>query len=231
MPVVAVINPKGGVGKSTLATHIAGCFAVRGLRVMLGDVDKQQSSRWWLDHRPAGAAPIVPWEVEDGHRLKVPKGVTHVVLDTPAGLDGKALKEVLRIAAKVVVPLQASMFDIAATRHFLHGLLEYKKIGRLDVGLVAMRTREHTLSLQQLHAYCGGLPVPLAGILRDTQNYVHLAAQGLTVFDVAASRVQRDLDQWAPIMAWLDRPLPAHLAGAGADADALPVKDQEPPLS
>ena len=84
MPVVVVVNPKGGVGKSTVSTNVAGYFASKGAQVMLGDVDKQQTSRWWLEHRPANANPIHPWDIDDDHKLKVPKGVTHVVLDTPA---------------------------------------------------------------------------------------------------------------------------------------------------
>jgi chromosome partitioning protein len=47
MPVIVVANPKGRVGKSTLSTNIAGYFASRGDTVMLGDADRQQSSRLW----------------------------------------------------------------------------------------------------------------------------------------------------------------------------------------
>ena len=65
MPVVVVANPKGGAGKTTLSTHIAGYFASRGHAVMLGDVDRQQSSRMWLGLRPAEVHPIASWEV--GH--------------------------------------------------------------------------------------------------------------------------------------------------------------------
>ena len=53
MPAVAVINRKGGSGKSTLATQLAGSLANRGLQVMLGDVDRQQSSLAWLRRRAA----------------------------------------------------------------------------------------------------------------------------------------------------------------------------------
>ena len=52
MPVIAVASPKGGVGKSTLATNVAGYWASRGHAVMLGDVDRQQSARLWLGLRP-----------------------------------------------------------------------------------------------------------------------------------------------------------------------------------
>ena len=64
MPVIVVANPKGGVGKTTLATNLAGYFASRGEKVMLGDVDRQQSSRTWLSLRPIGL-PIINREEMD----------------------------------------------------------------------------------------------------------------------------------------------------------------------
>ena len=89
MPVVVVANPKGGVGKSTIATNVAGYFASLGHAVMLGDADRQQSSQLWLGLRPHGARPIGTWDFGPGHIAKPPKGTTHVVLDTPAGMHGK----------------------------------------------------------------------------------------------------------------------------------------------
>lgn len=219
MPVVVVVNPKGGVGKSTVSTNVAGYFASKGAQVMLGDVDKQQTSRWWLEHRPANANPIHPWDIDDDHKLKVPKGVTHVVLDTPAGLEGKALKEVLKLATKAIVPLQASVFDMHATHEFLHALADYKKAARIDIGLLAMRVKDNTHSFQHLQDFCKELPFPLLGAVRDTQNYVHLAAQGLTLFDVTPGRVQRDLQQWEPITRWLDEPARPQMGKGKAASD------------
>src|SRR5688572_23850919 len=100
MPVVVVANPKGGVGKSTVATNIAGYFAARGHKVMLGDADRQQSSRLWLGLRPPQARTIASWDLGADQIGKPPKGTTHVVLDTPAGLHGKALRDILRVADK-----------------------------------------------------------------------------------------------------------------------------------
>jgi len=204
MPVVVVANPKGGVGKSTLATHIAGYYASRGHAVMLGDADRQQSSRLWLGLRPAAARAISSWDVGQGQLARPPKGTTHVVLDTPAGLHGKALRDVLRSAGKVVVPLAPSVFDIFATRAFLDELSADRKGSALQVGIVGMRVDQRTLAAEQLHTFVDGLGLPVLGELRPTQNYVHLAARGLTVFDVAPGRVERDLEQWAPICRWLD---------------------------
>ena len=204
MPVIVVANPKGGVGKSTLATNIAGYLASQGHAVMLGDVDRQQSARTWLGVRPAGAATITPWEVARDNIVRPPKGTTHVVLDTPASLHGKRLDEVMKLADKVLVPVQPSIFDINATHAFLRELLERRRGSKLQVGIVGMRIKEGTISADQLRHFLGTLDVPVIGFVRDTQNYVHLAARGLTLWDVAPSRVARDLEQWQPIIDWLD---------------------------
>ena len=204
MSVIVVANPKGGVGKSTLATHIAGVLARAGHAVMLGDVDRQQSSRQWLALRPPQLPPIVGWEeVSHNDIVRPPKGTTHVVLDTPAGLHGKRLDAVLRIARKMLIPLQPSLFDIQATHAFLRQLREHPRAADLDIGLVGMRVREHTLANAQLHQYIATLNVPVVAWLRDTQNYVQLAARGLTLWDVAPSRVERDLEQWQPLKEWI----------------------------
>jgi chromosome partitioning protein len=204
MPIVVVANPKGGVGKSTLATQVAGYFASRGHAVMLGDADRQQSSRLWLGLRPPGARPIGTWDIGKGNVAKPPRGTTHVVLDTPAGMHGGMLKEVLELADKIVVPLQPSVFDIFATRAFLDELAGQRKAGRVQVGIVGMRVDERTIAADKLHEFVDRLGLPVLGFLRHTQNYIHLAARGLTVFDVAPGRVERDLGQWATICRWLD---------------------------
>ena len=205
MPVIVVANPKGGVGKSTLSTNIAGYLASKGHAVMLGDVDRQQSARTWLSLRPAGAAPIGTWEVAHDEIVRPPKGTTHVVLDTPAGLHGKRLDEVMRLADKVLVPLQPSIFDIHATHEFVRALQAHRRSDKVQIAMVGMRTREHTIATDQLRSFLGGLGVPLLGFVRDTQNYVHLAARGLTLWDVGSNRFERDLEQWQPITKWLDQ--------------------------
>ena len=201
MPVIVVANPKGGVGKSTFATNLAGYFASQGHKVMLGDIDVQQSSRAWLALRPASLPPIAAWELIDGHVVRPPRGTTHVVLDTPAGLDGVRLQETMRIADKVVVPLQASIFDILATQAFLEKLLAQR--AKAKIGVLGMRVNVRTKAADQLAHYVAQLGVPVLGYLRDTQNYVQLAAHGTTLWDVAPSRVERDQEQWEAILRWV----------------------------
>lgn len=210
MPVIVIANPKGGVGKSTLSTNLAGYFAAQGQQVLLGDVDRQQSARAWLGIRPASARPIATWEIDEDDMAKPPKGTSHVVLDTPAGLHGRRLNDILKVADKVMVPLQPSMFDILATREFLAQLAAEKSVrkGDIDVGIVGMRVDSRTRSAEQLHRFVESLNLPMLGYLRDTQNYVQLAAHGLSMWDVAPSRVQRDLEQWQPLLDWVVAPAP-----------------------
>jgi chromosome partitioning protein len=205
MRVIVVANPKGGAGKSTLATNVAGCLAAAGHSVMLGDIDRQQSSRQWLARRPSQLAPIQGWDVGDGPVVRPPKGVNRVVLDTPAGLHGKRLDATLRIADRMLIPVQASLFDIQATHDFVQALRAHRRAAEIELGLVGMRVREHTKAHEQLHRYLQTLGVPVVAWLRETQNYVQLAARGLTLWDLAPGRVERDLEQWAPLADWLSK--------------------------
>ena len=205
MSVVVVANPKGGVGKSTLSTNVAGYYASRGHAVILGDTDRQESARLWLGLRPPAARAIAPWDGINADVIsRPPKGATHAVLDTPAGLHGWRLKDVLKLADKIIVPLQPSVFDIFATRDFLDQLAEHRHAAGVQVGIVGMRVDARTKAAEQLQHFVESLGLPVLGMLRDTQNYVHLAAHGLTLFDVVPGRVVRDLEQWQGIGAWLD---------------------------
>jgi len=169
---------------------------------MLGDLDRQQSVGDWLKLRPGSAPSITSWDFSEGV-AKPPRGVTHVVIDTPSGIDGKALKDAVKVAAKIIVPLQASLFDIQATHAFIGKLAEHGATtanGR--VAIVGTRVDPRTRAAAQLERYVHDSGVPFLGFLRDTQNYVQLAAQGLTLWDVAPQRVQQDLEQWTPIIHW-----------------------------
>ncbi|HVL58082.1 MAG TPA: ParA family protein [Burkholderiaceae bacterium] len=205
MPVIAVMNPKGGVGKTTLATNLAGYLAASSRSTMLGDIDRQQSAKAWLQLRPTGAPQIATWEMVSG-AARPPKGVSHVVIDTPAQIDRKRIAEVVRIADRVLVPLQPSMFDIIATKEFLDELRRHYTNGKRfedHVGIVGMRLDPRTKAAEELGRFVASLGLPIAGYLRDTQYYVHLAAHGLTMFDVPADRVEKDRATWEPLLGWL----------------------------
>ena len=205
MPVIAVVNPKGGVGKTTVATNLAGYFATQKKSTMLGDFDRQQSARQWLNLRPQGTAPIQTWDTAS-KSVKPPAGVTHVVLDTPAQISKQQLNDVVRVTDKIIVPMQPSMFDIMATRDFLIELRASFKNGKRfedTVALVGVRVDPRTRAAEELARFMETLGLPVAGYLRDTQNYVQLAAHGLTVFDLKTDKVKNDQATWQKLVAWV----------------------------
>lgn len=206
MKAFLVANPKGGSGKSTLATNLAGYFAQRGRDVMLGDIDRQQSSREWLKLRPFELPTIDTWEIGPDNILRPPKGTSHVVLDTPAGLHGKMLDKVLKLSSRVIVPVQPSLFDMLATRQFLEALLEEKAVrkGRADVAVIGMRVDARTRAAGELERFFATFELPVLAYLRDTQVYVQATAAGKTIFDLPPSRAERDIEQWQAIIDWVE---------------------------
>lgn len=216
MKAFLVANPKGGSGKSTLATNLAGYFASRQHAVMLGDIDRQQSSREWLSIRPGELPGIDTWEIGGDNISRPPKGATHVVLDTPAGLHGKMLDKVLKLSTRVIVPVQPSMFDMLATRRFLAALLVEKAVrkGRADVAVIGMRVDARTRAASELERFFATFELPVLAYLRDTQVYVQAAAAGMSIFDLPPARAERDLAQWRAIIEW------AEAAGCGGCAMA-----------
>ena len=207
MKVVVVANPKGGAGKSTLSTNIAGYFASQGHRVMLGDADTQQSSKFWLSQRPATLPAISTWEYLPDLVLtaKPPEGTTHVVIDTPGGMSGWRLQEVISRADKVIVPVMPSVFDMQATHLFLSQLVQITEKLRTEIGVVGNRVDTRTIAAANLRKFIEALDVPVVTYLRDTQYYLHMAAHGLSLFDLTPLKVQKDLEQWQALCAWLDQ--------------------------
>ena len=206
MKAFLVANPKGGSGKSTLATNLAGYFAQRGRDVMLGDIDRQQSSREWLKLRPFELPTIDTWDIGPDNILRPPKGTSHVVLDTPAGLHGKMLDKVLKLSSRVIVPVQPSLFDMLATRQFLEALLEEKAVrkGKADVAVIGMRVDARTRAAGELERFFATFDLPVLAYLRDTQVYVQATAAGMTLFDLPPSRAERDIEQWQAIIDWVE---------------------------
>lgn len=200
MKTVLIANPKGGAGKTTLSTNLAGYLAARGERVYLWDLDRQKSALHWLSQRPANLPPI---QRLDSARQKVDEGV--LVLDSPAGLHGEKLADLVKRVEKVLVPIVPSSFDMAATRTFLDELLDEKSIrkGKAFVAIVGMRVDARTRAAEKLDDFLAPIDLPVLTHLRDTQNYVTAAFEGKSIFDMAPSTVAQDLVQWQPIAQWL----------------------------
>lgn len=209
MPVIAVVNRKGGSGKSTLATHLAAYCANQGMNVLLGDADRQQSTQSWLKRREAqrltAASRIVGWQVDPKNVLRPPPGITHVVLDTPGGLRGFDLVRVAMLADAVLLPVCYSAFDRESAADCFAELQVHPRVtsGRCKVAAVGMRLDARTRADESLRRWAGKLDLPYLGTLRETQNYVRCIERGLTLFDMPRAKVERDLEQWQPILDWI----------------------------
>jgi hypothetical protein len=127
MLTVLVTNAKGGCGKTTIATNLAGAFANAGFATALADCDRQRSALAWAERRPSAVPAVTP--LDWVQRIDtVPNEIGRLVVDAPAGLRAKDAQDLIRAADTILVPSLPSAFDHAATRRFLGQLDKLKPI-------------------------------------------------------------------------------------------------------
>lgn len=204
MRTIAVVNAKGGCGKTTIATNLSAALAWDGHVVALGDMDPQQSATDWLTQRPAEYPAIIGLNAEDGP-IRAPAETDTLVLDTPAAISGPELGKVLRRAQTVLVPVLPSPVDMRAAWRFLNHLLELKPIqsGDVKVGLVANRIKSNTIVYRELTGFLGGFRIPVIAQLRESMNYVRASERGLSVSDLPPYLAWQDWEEWDVLMKWV----------------------------
>ncbi|MCP4876742.1 MAG: AAA family ATPase [Gammaproteobacteria bacterium] len=210
---IVILNPKGGSGKSTIATNLAAWYAQQGRQPTIMDFDPQGSTIKWLKRRP-GALPAIhgiaaykkSMQVTRSWQLRVPDDTVNVIVDSPAGIRPDELRKITRDSTKILVPVLPSSMDIDAASRCIADLLLVAKVNRNDhkLAVVANRTRKHTKSLAKLMRFLNSLGIPIVAVLRDSQNYVHSAEQGIGLHEMQPSRVRPDLEQFERIARWLD---------------------------
>ena len=210
---IIVLNPKGGSGKTTLATNLAANFAVAGFHPALMDLDPQGSSMRWLKKRAKDHAAIhgiAGFErsaaVTRSWQLRVPADCAPLIVDTPAALDSQTLPEMTRGADAIIVPVMPSDIDIHAAARCIADLLLIAKIRRADdrIGIVANRVRSNTLVSQSLMRFLRSLDIPMIATLRDAQNYVRCAEAGIGLCELPRWQARQDIEAWQGIMDWLN---------------------------
>lgn len=205
---VVILNPKGGSGKTTLAFGIAGYLAGTGRAVALLDMDRQGSSQRWLQNRPAKLPNIraLSATADPAETIRVPSDIDVVVIDAPAALSGEELIEYTCGAHAILVPVLPSDIDIHAASRLVSDLLLKAHVSRRNgrLGIVANRVKERTVAYRQLLRFLESLTIKLIGVLRDSQNYAHAAAEGRCLHEMAASQVNKDMVQWKAITDWLE---------------------------
>lgn len=202
---VLVTHTKGGCGKTTIATNLAGAFARGGLRTALADVDRQGSALAWLELRPETAPRIKGLTWRKGVD-KVPDSIDRLVIDVPASLRMGEIEELLDEADIVVMPVLPSLFDEASTERFIGRLEELKSIrkGRKGVVTVANRLRPRSKAGQRLEAFLARIEHPPVARIHDRAIYGELAIQGLSVFDVTVRDGKAIHEEWRPLLAAIE---------------------------
>ncbi|MBI3900415.1 MAG: AAA family ATPase [Gammaproteobacteria bacterium] len=224
MRTIMLLNTKGGCGKSTLATNLASYYATQNASVVLADFDPQSSALEWLAARAEGRPPIkgiAAWK----EPLRVARTTDVVILDVPAGIHGAELTALVRRSQTLLVPVLPSPTDIRAAARFVHELLLVGRVVRKEsrVAVIANRVRENTQLQNQtervlgmfnyatvntqiyrnLERFLSRLKIPFVATLRDTPNYQLADQQGIGVFELG-SRAAYDVEQWQPLLKWLD---------------------------
>jgi chromosome partitioning protein len=203
---IMVLNPKGGCGKSTIATNLASFYAGQGKNVALVDYDPQRSSLDWLDRRPTRVAEI---RGIAGYKYGLRQLNGHediVVMDAPARSLGKELTSLVAHADTILVPVLPSTIDMQATAKFLSQLGKMARVAkkRAKIAVLANRIRENTLIFDELDAYLGGLKVPYVATLREAQNYIRAYTRGLGIFELPQYLAWPDLEEWGPLTDYLE---------------------------
>jgi chromosome partitioning protein len=210
---IVILNPKGGCGKSTLATNLAACYAKRGTTPAIMDYDPQGSTMAWLERRPDDFAAIhgiaaykKSMQATRSWQLRVPNETETLLIDSPASVDHDDLRELTRDSTSILVPVLPSTMDIHAASRCIADLLLVAKVDRRDrkLAVVANRTRKNTKSFATLMRFLDSLGIPIIAVLRDTQNFVRSAEQGIGVCEMQPSRVRPDVEQLEKIAGWLD---------------------------
>ncbi len=210
---ILILNPKGGCGKSTLATNLAACYAQRGPTPAIMDYDPQSSTMAWLGRRPADlptihgiAAYKKSMQATRSWQLRVPNETVNLLVDSPASVSHDDLRELTRDSTTILVPVLPSSMDIHAASRCIADLLLVAKVDRRDgkLAVVANRTRKNTKSFGKLMRFLDSLGIPIIAVLRDSQNFVHAAEHGIGLCEMQPSRVKTDVEQMEKIVTWLD---------------------------
>lgn len=210
---IVVLNPKGGCGKSTLVTNLAAHYTKDGTIPAVIDFDPQGSTTAWLERRPKQLPPIhgiaafkKTMQATRSWQLRIPGGSVSVLIDSPASIGRDDLRELTRDATSILVPVLPSSMDIHAASRCIADLLLVAKVDRRDrkLAVVANRTRKNTKSFGRLMRFLDSLGIPIIAVLRDSQNFVHAAENGIGLCEMQPSRVRQDVEQIGRIVRWLD---------------------------
>ncbi len=202
---ILVVNPKGGCGKTTIATNLATYYAVWDISTALVDLDPQQSSMEWLRVRPKDENSIQGFNGLKG-RIYPEEGTRRVIYDCPARTDSKKVARLIELVDVVIIPVMPSAIDMRVAATFVADIMGHVKKSKTKVsmGVVANRTHKNYASYKALAKFLRALDVPFVGALRNSQNYIKAADTGVGIFEMSMSEAKPDMKEWAPIINWVE---------------------------
>jgi len=214
MRTIMVVNSKGGSGKTTLATNLAGFFASRGQVTVIKDYDPQGSSTEWLKQRPYTMTKIHGLTafktssqfVTRAFAMRLPVDTERLIIDTPAGVDLKQFLTTVKTVDKIIIPVSPSPIDIRATAMFIHELYKFKKMHRFnaEIGVIANRADMLTPAYRSMKKIFANLDMEFIATLSQNDNYIKAAELGVSLLELDHPAVAKDKDEWAPLVNWVE---------------------------
>jgi len=200
--VIAVVNQKGGAGKSTLSMLLAGALGDEGYRVLVADVDPQNTALRWAMAGEGFPADVEDMSGEEGklhkHLKKRLEDYDYIVIDSPPASTAPVTASALRLANLALVPVIPSPLDLWASLRIRDAIYQAtEKNAFLEARLVVNQAQPNTVLAREVLAMLPEFGIPmLAAQLRQRTAYRQCAALGspLSALGSRAAIASMELD-------------------------------------
>lgn len=208
-----IMNAKGGCGKTTIATNLAGIYSSYGYNTVLFDYDPQGSSTHWLKRRSESLPTIhgiSPYQkgkaATKSWLLRMPSDAERAIIDTPAGLRAHEANDYIKDVNTIIVPVLASVIDVEASAAFIQELMRSPKIrsGQTQVMVIANRVKSRSPALRIMKEVFADMNIPIIARLKDTVSYVQGTDLGISVHELPASRAKSEKRAWHKLLKAID---------------------------
>ncbi|OYV39703.1 MAG: cobyrinic acid ac-diamide synthase [Thiomonas sp. 20-64-5] len=199
MKIIALLNEKGGTGKSTVATNLASALHLRGQRVVLVDADPQGTTRDWRSASPDGIdlPPVVALDRPEMLQSLASIQADLVIIDTPAKAE-KMTAAVVRIAQTALVVIQPSGADIWASAAAVKLIQQKIDVGgQIDAGFLVNRVSGVSkLSKEVLTGNWNEYGVTiLEHSIGNRVAFAQALTDGLSIYSLSDAHAKQEMDQ------------------------------------